>query len=302
VNSKGFFKVEQYKLSGIYKFLNKTFPQNYIIRQPYFGTMLFLASCFCFVVLYKPLNLHHAPLFNFESTMAIYLGALVIPVVVIIMILKNFRNFSNPNEWTILKEVFSIALILFGMGIGIYFLGFLMESPGKRWNLPTFLDSCKQTFLIGIVPFGFFVLLNYRHLITPDIEKAFKPEPDTTSDENPEKLVRIGSQLKKEELNIYPSQFIYAESDSNYVVFYLNIDNHVQKKIIRNSISNIEQQLSTIPFVMRTHRAFIVNVLQVVSEKGNTLGYRLKLNGIDSSIPVSRQKARDFDQLLKQYR
>jgi hypothetical protein len=289
-------------LARFYKLLNKNYPQNLILQKPYIGTLIFLAICFGFVVLYKPLDLHQARFFNFEITMAIYLGALSIPVFFIIKILKTLRYFSNPEEWTILKEIISVALVLLGMGIALYFIGFLMEVPGKRWNLTTLLDSCFHAFLVGIIPIVFFTVINYRHLFVTDIVRDFNPGTDSSSPEQSEKLIRIGSQLKKEELNFYPSQFVYAESDGNYVVFYLNTDKQVQKKIIRNSISNIEQQLSTVPFIMRIHRAFIVNVKQVVSQKGNTLGYSLKLNGIDDAIPVSRQNTRDFDQLLRQYR
>jgi FlaA1/EpsC-like NDP-sugar epimerase len=281
--------------------MNKQYPQNYIIKKPYTGTLIFLAFCLGFVLLYKPLNVHEARFFSFEITMAIYLGALSIPVFIVIKILKSIRYFSNPDEWTIFKEIFSIAIILLGMGIVGYFMGFLMESPAKRWNLDTFLDSCLHTFLIGIIPFFIFTALNYRHLFATELVRNFIPDIISSSPEEPEKLIRIGSQLKKEELTIYPSQFVYAVSDGNYIVFYLNVNNQIQKKIIRNSISIIAEQLSAIPYFMRTHRGFIVNVKQVISQKGNTLGYRLKLEGIDDIIPVSRQNAREFDQLLKRY-
>jgi hypothetical protein len=286
----------------IHNWLKKKYPQNYILKNPTIGTLIFLAFCFGFAIIYKPLNVHEARFFSFEFTMAIYLSALSIPVFFLIKILKSIRYFSNPNEWTILKEIISIAFILLGMGIALYFIGFLMELPAHRWNLLTFLDSCEHAFLVGIIPFAFFTVINYRHLFVTDIVRNFNPDAHSSSVEQQEELIRIGSRLKKEELNIFPSQFVYAESDGNYVVFHLNVNNQIQKKIIRNSISNIEQQLSAIPFFIRTHRAFIVNVKQVTSQKGNTLGYRLKLEGIDDIIPVSRQNAREFDQLLKQYR
>lgn len=286
----------------ISNFLNKSYPQNYIIRRPFIGTLIFLAFCFCFVVLYKPLDLHQARLFNFEFTMAIYLGSLSIPLYFIVLLLKRIKYFSRPNEWTFSKEIVSIVLILFGMGIVIYFIGFMMEVPAKRWNLATFLDSCEHAFLVGIVPLGFSTVMNYRHLFAQEIVTDFTPDLKVTPVEQPEKIIRISSQLKKEELNIYPSQIVYAESDSNYVVFYLEVDKKIQKKIIRNSISNIEQQLSAVPFLMRTHRAYIVNLKQIVSQKGNSLGYRLTLHGIDATIPVSRQKSSDFDQLMTKYR
>jgi DNA-binding LytR/AlgR family response regulator len=186
------------------------------------------------------------------------------------------------------------------MGITVYFSGFLLEPPDQRWNIITFLDSLLKAFLIFSVPISFFSLINYRYLLVSDIIKQFKAETYSSPGES-EELIRIESQLKKEELLFYPNQLIYAESDGNYIAFHLNLENQIKKRIIRNSISNVEQQLSAIPFLFRTHRAYIVNLKKVSSQKGNTLGYRLKLSGIDSEIPVSRQKTRDFDQIMKRY-
>jgi DNA-binding LytR/AlgR family response regulator len=282
--------------------VNKYFPQNFLIRKPLIGTLVFLAFCFGFVVMYKPLHVHEAWEFSFEISMAIYLASISIPLFFIILLLKKIPYYSDPEKWNILKEVSAIVLILLVMGIAIYFMGFLMEKHENRWNFATLFDSCKNAFLVGIIPMIFFTLMNYRHLFATDISRNFNPETDQASGEKPEELIRISSQLKKEELNFYPGQFVYAESDSNYVIFYLHVNTEIQKKIIRNSISNIEQQLSLYPYLMRTHRAFIVNVKKVSSQKGNSLGYRLELDGIDASIPVSRQKTHDFDLLIKQYR
>ena len=129
--------------------------------------------------------------------MAIYLGALSIPVFFIIKILKTIRYFSNPEEWTILKEIISIALVLLGMGIALYFIGFLMEVPGKRWNLPTLLDSCLHAFLVGIIPFVFFTVINYRHLFVTDIVRDFNPGADSSSQELSEKLIWSVPSLRK---------------------------------------------------------------------------------------------------------
>jgi Response regulator of the LytR/AlgR family len=94
---------------------------------------------------------------------------------------------------------------------------------------------------------------------------------------------------------------MYAESDGNYVVFYLNKNNLVKKEIIRNSINNIEQQLSEIPYFLRTHRAFIVNLKKVRNKQGNTLGYQIKLSDSEFKIPVSRKNTEIFNKLLAQY-
>ena len=279
--------------------LNKKYPQNYLLQKPYIGTLVFLGVCLGFVLLYKPLDLHQAGSLNFEFTMVIYLCAMSLPIFIFSKLVKSIRYFSNPNEWTFLKEIVAITIILLGMGISIYFMGFLMEVPGSRWNFATLFDSIKHTFLIGIIPFLFFTAFNYRHLFASESVINYTSGQTPVPSQEAEQLLSIVSRLKKEELSFYPSQFIYAESDGNYVVFYLKVDDQIRKKIIRNSINTIAEQLAQIPYFFRTHRGFIVNVRYITSKKGNTLGYRLKLEGIDDVIPVSRQNSREFDQVLK---
>ena len=296
-------RTNDYKMAlEVSGWLNKKYPQNYIIKNPYIGVLIFLAFIVFFVIVYKPIKLHESRFFNYEMTIAIYCIIIAVPLIGLLKILKTLRYFSNPDEWTIGKEILSAVTALLGMGVIVYLSGFFLETPGSRLNLLTFFDSLFSAFLIGIIPFAFFSIINYQYLFVSDIVKNFSTDINSLTPQRSEELIRIESQLKKEELAFYPSQFIYAESDGNYVIFHLIIESQIKSKIIRNSINNIEQQLSVIQFFVRIHRAFIVNIKMVSSQKGNTLGYRLKLSMIDKEIPVSRQKTRDFDQLLKQYR
>jgi hypothetical protein len=279
----------------IINWLNKRYPQNQMLKSPYIGALIIIMFFIAFMNIYRPLNAHESQIASYTITMTIYSITSAIPVILLVKILKTIKYFSKKECWTILKELVSIFIILLGMGIVIYFTAFFVEKPAQRWNLSTFFDSCKYAFLIGSIPFIFFTILNYRYyrfyntslgevpLTHPEIESEF-----------PEKIIQIESRLKKEKLNFYPSQFLYATSEGNYVEFYLNRDNHIVKEIIRNSISDIDKQLLNIPFFFRTHRAFIVNVKKVCFKKGNTLGYRLKLTGIDVEIPVSRQNIKAF--------
>lgn len=285
----------------IYRILNKRYPQNLMLKKPIIGTLVFLVFCFVFVTIYRPLKLHESRFFNFNLTMAVYFCVMSLPLIGLVKGLKSINYFSDGKEWNILKEIISIILILLGMGIVAYFAGFLFEIQGDRWNFATFWDSANHAILIGIVPFVFFTLVNYRYLFVTDKVENFQPQLNQSDAEQPEQLVQIVSKLKKEELCFYPSQLIYSESDGNYVVFYLDVNNHIRKEIIRNSIQNIEKQLSVIPFFMRIHRAFIINVKKVRSRNGNTLGYRLKLTGTETEIPVSRQYIPNFNSLLKRY-
>jgi hypothetical protein len=252
--------------------------------------------------MYKPFNTHAAKALNYETTMAVYSFLSGFFIFLSIRILKAFRYFSDSTDWNIFKELLSIFIVLLALGIAIYLLGFIIEPSASRLNILTFLNSLKGAFLTGIIPLFFFTATNYRYLLSDNINQiedsvarpGLKSQP-------PEDFIQISSQLKKEELSFYPSQFLYAESDGNYVVFYLNINSQVKKEIIRNSINNIEQQLSGIPYILRIHRAFIVNLKKVRSRQGNTLGYLIKLNESEFKIPVSRKNTKVFNNLLALY-
>ena len=283
-------------------FLNKKYPRNFILNKPYIGILIFFIFCFGFVTLYNPLKMHESRFLDYEATMAVYMSGSSFFIFCLIKLLRANRYFSIEQEWTILKEILAIVIILLGMGIFIFLIGFFLEVHGDRWNLITFWDSFRHAFLIGIFPLGFFTAINYRYLFVSDSLQSYSQPSGSLQPGQTEELVKIGSRLKKEELSFYPSQLVFAESEGNYVVFHLNSDDKIRKVMIRNSITEIENQLLPVAFIMRTHRAYIVNVKKVRSRIGNSLGYHLKLYGSDVEIPVSRQNTQAFNQLLKQFR
>jgi hypothetical protein len=230
--------------------------------------------------------------------MAIYMFASGTGVYFFIRIIKSIPYFKPINEWTFIKELLSLFFILLGSGIFLYLMGFLMEEPSNRLNLATFVNSCKIGFLIGIIPLGFSTLVHYRHLFLTEtsVEYTADANPDHPSKKTGK--IQITSRLKKEELSFFPEELIYAESEGNYVAFYLSDGKRCRKELIRNSMNEIEQQLSSIDYFSRIHRAFIINVKKVKSRKGNTLGYRIRLHGTDEEIPVSRQKVQSFDRII----
>jgi branched-subunit amino acid transport protein len=286
----------------IYKWLNTKYPQNYIIRNPFIGALIISVFCFAFSAFYKPHEFHASSGLSYETTMAIYSLIAGGSLIIFVWILKNIRWFIVITGWTIFKELFSVLFVLTGMGIVVYLSGLLVEPPGNRWHIPTFLNSFKNVFFVAIYPFAFFSALNYRYLFPKNTTPGEGiNDPILISILPPEDLLHIGSQLKKEELCFYPAQFIFAESEGNYVIFYLTTNGLIKKQIIRNSISNIEQQLSLIPYFLRTHRSYIVNLKKVKSKKGNILGYQLKLTDTEFKIPVSRNRTKIFDKQFTLY-
>jgi hypothetical protein len=284
--------------SLIHKWLTIKYPQNYIIKNPLRGGLIVFSFCFSFIILYKPLGLHAARTLSYGVTMVSYSLICGVTILLLVKLLKSISYFSDKKDWILIKELLSILFVQVGLGVTIYFIGFIIESPANRWNFATFFSSCFYSFLLGIIPFIFCTAINFRYLIPQHDDEYIPIQNKGQASEN---LIKISSQLKKEELNFYPSEFLYAESDGNYVIFYLVRNETLKKEVIRNSINNVEKQLSEIPYFLRIHRAFIVNLKKVRSKHGNTLGYQIKLSGIDSRIPVSRSNTNNFNKLLEVY-
>ncbi len=288
-------------IQQVSRWFNKDFPRNYILEHPPYGALIVGVFILSFALLYRPLGAHAGRFFGYGMTMASYSILFAISVFISGTLFKKIRFFASADDWTILKEVAAITIALLIAGLVTYFAAFALELPADRWNFATLFNSVKRTFLVGVIPFVFFTSFNIRRLLSGDqLMLAADDKEKAPTGDTAETYISIESQLKKEELGFYPSQFIYAESESNYVNFYFLQNNKVQKEIIRNTISNIESQLAHIPWFVRTHRAFIVNLKMVEQAKGNSLGFRIKLKGIDSEIPVSRSNTKVFTQLFKE--
>jgi len=273
------------------------YPQNYMFRKPLIGALILFLFITAFTLLYQPMNTQGSRWFNFQFTMVLYAFASSMAAYLIMWILARTKYFGDRKRWTLPMELLAIYLVLQVMGMAIFLSAFILEEPSEesRWNLQTFLDSCKYAFLIGIIPFLFFTVSNYRYLLTSGGPSFIDLDQENEGASEP--TIHISSSLKKESLNFRASELLYVSSDGNYVDFHLYRDANIENVPIRNSISNIEQQFSGIPYYFRCHRAFIVNLNQVSGKKGNALGYQLTLRHCPEKIPVSRQKVKAFDQL-----
>lgn len=278
--------------------LLKPFPQTFLIQSPFGGALTFFIILSAFTIIYRPLEVHQTASLNFYFTVLIYCALITLSEFAAAFIISRTNCFSKNGNWNIFNELLSLVLILITIGISVYFAGFMLEAHSNRWNFSTFFDSFYRSVLIGIIPIFFPSLLNIRYAFAPQNFQRYENKWQDQSKEVPETLIPISSKAKKEHLSFYPSEFIYAESRGNYVLFHLIKQDQAVEVSIRNSITEIENQLISNSDFMRIHRAFIVNLKKITSREGNALGYRLTLKDCDDIISVSRQKVREFEQVM----
>lgn len=92
-----------------------------------------------------------------------------------------------------------------------------------------------------------------------------------------------------DKINLKLKQILAIRAADNYVeIFYVDKDK-TEKKLIRNTLKNIEEKLIDSSDFTRCHRASIVNISYIDKLVRSYSGYSLKLRGLDELIPVSRQ-------------
>lgn len=283
-------------LTRIKAILTRRFPQNLLFRRPLRGMLLLIVSFFLFAIIYKPIHVHAAQSYSLALTILLYAVFITSPIIGILLVMKHCGCFPRAEKWQLNHELISLLIILVAIGITVYFAGFFIEEPKMRWNLSTFFDSMLRSLLVVFIPLFLPTLINIRYALTPEtFQQYLISREDEVPAEDSVQQVSIISKAKREELLFHTHELIYVESQGNYVTFYFDDNRKPNRVVIRNTISDVAAQLAPYPFLMRVHRAFIVNLKQVRSKTGNRLGYRLKLNSCSSEIPVSRNNTSQFD-------
>ncbi|MCQ2189270.1 MAG: LytTR family transcriptional regulator [Paludibacteraceae bacterium] len=102
----------------------------------------------------------------------------------------------------------------------------------------------------------------------------------------------------QENVTLSPSDFLFAEAEGNYISIYFKKDGKAERRQLRQTMKQLAFELEEYPRIMRIHRAFLVNLDQISRVDGNSQGYRLKIDGYDGEIPVSRGYIADFNEAI----
>lgn len=100
--------------------------------------------------------------------------------------------------------------------------------------------------------------------------------------------IEIYSDNKTDKLSLKYRNLVSIKSADNYIEIYYQEKDQIEKKLLRNTLKNIEEQLAHRPSFIRCHRTSIVNALYIDKLVRTPGGYSLKMSCFDEEIPVSR--------------
>jgi hypothetical protein len=298
--------------------------QNLVFRKPFAGSAVVTLFFLAILLIYRPLGVHSGDGMSYEWTMIWYSLIAGFTVLITVSVLKLTPLFNPDKPWTVGRESLAVFVCLFDVGFSIWLAAFFIEPPAERGDLATFLNSMSYAFLLGIIPFLILGALSWRGakgvsmvmhpdnssgVMHPDNpagvmhQKTGSSEPQNPGIATPQKPVVLQSRSVQETLSLSPERLLFAESEGNYTVFHVTAGpGNVRKDSYRITLGEAEAQLRSFDYIIRTHRAYMLNVYKIAEVSGNRAGFRVRIEGHHQEIPVSRSYVDAFIEALKVFR
>lgn len=275
-------------------FLRQPYP--YYYNQKSLGklTLVILFLVFFFVYFFEPFNVNpkeHRISYFWISFLHVTVSCLVL------FIYFTFVNLLKPEEekWTVSKEIFTLFLVLLFIGTANFFLRDFLYTNPNNWSFIYLFEEVRNTVLVGVLIIVILVPLNFTRVYSRNIRKVESLRPASNVEHSQENThVTIESQLKTDVFTLDLEKFLFAKAEGNYVEFHL-LDGEDKKLLKRVTVKDLERQLKQFPWILRTHRSYLVNLRNVTAVTGNAQGYQLSLRRHSAVVPVSRSTLEKFD-------
>ena len=221
-----------------------------------------------------------------------YLGSML-PTAVMHRIYKTDieeGRFSNGKN----IAAFMLSVLLIMVGNFLYFKVLNPTAP----TFPLLWSAIWQTIIISVLLLGVYMTFDNARL-RRELERINQINQKLSQKNNAPaapQIKKIETQGKSSPTDIDPLTLLYIESDKNYC----KITTDEGTSVVRSTLTTLENQLKECGFVIRCHRAFLINLNNVEGIEGSASnGYRLKLKNHDTEIPVSRTYIAEILQYLE---
>lgn len=268
--------------------LDKPFPFIETNKEKLISSIAFAVFVYLFLLFFQPFGIHKV-----KMNIPIYLLGYLF-VTLIVMLISNmllpflFKKAFDPDQWNIRKSI----LFNSGIIIAIGFFNWVYNSSIER-NLT--MDHSLGYFMlitlaVGVFPSAFFLLISEKYLSRKNSKIAVTIEESIKRPiiEIHEEMLQIESENENERLKIFPSQLICMKAEGNYVQFYFEDAEIIKTKLLRLSMSKLEDHLKKHTEFKRCHRSYMANFSRVEHVSGNARNYNLHFEKLDFTVPISR--------------
>lgn len=250
--------------------------------------------------------------FEFANDLGWLHGLITFSVLIfnIILLPRIFPSWMDPISWSIKKYTLLNVLHLGLICVTATVMEKLFFCPYDMSWMTVANHTMVQVAVKGVIPIALTTLFLKAQMLQENLREAIKTNQElqkiqTLKRESKESVKNVNQVTlysdTSESLTFNLPDLLFIEADDNYSTIIWKEAGVLQKKLLRVNLKNVESQLNN-SFTLRCHRSYIVNVNAISAISGNTNGYKLKINGSDFSIPVSRPKGRQVMEKISQLR
>lgn len=268
-------------LVKLVNFFNRRYPLNTNKRHHYILAMSIGFWVFLFLFFAEPCKIDRFTLEKKLWSLPIY--GLIQSFCYVISYKYQVNGYKRNNAWSTKHEVtFHLILFLIAWTINFLFYRFFVTAHVNTYSLWAY----TQFHFLPAATFVLPVIVLTRFFIS-----------DKTGCENT--TIKIKGEGKLEILQIQKTSLVYVKSDNNYVeVFYQGENIPILKsRIIR---SNLNDLLEAFPFLVKTHRSFLVNPECFVAFRRERQNLFCLLSH-NTMVPVSRNRKKEITNLFRSH-
>lgn len=264
----------------------------FILRlKPELGLALKIAfGVFLFILFFQPFPLK-GPDFNNNLLVISGFGAILFITVVLVRVFSSwiFEINRKINDDAIFPAYFNglVIFILSAVAISFYarFVGVVAFSFTIAFRI---VIICLIPPVVLALNDTFRELKQHNEALVNE-KKSIQQQVERFEEDILNKTIEFSSDNNNETLSLTVSEVVFIKSSDNYVeIAYREFDSF-KKKLIRNTLKNIEVQIRQYSNFIRCHRTCIVNVHFIQKLHRDSGNQWLSIKGSDEKLPVSRQ-------------
>jgi DNA-binding LytR/AlgR family response regulator len=245
---------------------------------------------FLFVLFFQPFPFID---FDFNNSLLFVggLGAIVFLIMVLVRITFPWifkRNIPEDHKLVLPAYFNSFIILLLSSAAFVFYLRYV----GKV-NI-TFFITFKVIIICIAAPLILWIhdliydLKQQNELLDVEI-KIIQKQVDKFEDDILNKSIEFPSENYSENISLRISEVALIKSADNYVEIVYKEGEAFKKKLIRNTLKNIEIQVKQYSNFLRCHRICIVNLHYIEKLSRRNHNHWLTIKGFEEPVPVSRQ-------------
>ena len=289
------------------------FPHNTSWQSGLTTAIGFGAFISIFLLVFRPFELDKVPRSLLIKSSVIF-GLVTFSCIFVPNFFLNyfFPRIFSEEKWTTGKQIIHMGVVVILVGLVNYLLSPLLFDTELTWKKAFYYQGIAIA--VGLLPIVIYTLYVQNHWLhqfkqeAASIQKKLEqkrvselPETQIPASAANEGIIFEGdNQAEKKIINA--NHLFYIEAASNYIKLFFEQKEKLAYSIVRMTMKKATETVAPYPVFFRCHRAYIVNLDKIEQVDGNAQGYKIKLQGTEDLIPVSRNLNSEFSDRLLAFR